>query len=120
MLLQIPKYDSSAMPLLRRLHWLPIKARIEYKINILVFKCLNGNAPEYLKSLVCIDHPNYNLRSSGGIILTVSKLNAKIVERLFHVAGPKLWNALPCSLRSIVQEYLFKKKLKTHLFCQYL
>ena len=35
-------------PVLRRLHWLPIKARIQYKILLTVYKCLNGMAPKYL------------------------------------------------------------------------
>ena len=30
-----------ATPLLKELHWLPIHARIDYKVAILVFKCLN-------------------------------------------------------------------------------
>ena len=33
------------------LHWLPIRARIEYKILLLVFKCLHSMAPKYLEIL---------------------------------------------------------------------
>ena len=43
----IRKYDHIT-PLLKQLHWLPVKRRIEYKIVLLVFKCLQGTAPEYL------------------------------------------------------------------------
>ena len=38
-------------PLHKDLHWLPIKARIDYKVALLCFKCLNNNAPVYIKDL---------------------------------------------------------------------
>ena len=37
------KFDSIT-PVLRDLHWLPIRRRIEFKIATLVYKCLNGLA----------------------------------------------------------------------------
>ena len=44
------KYDSNK-EVLAELRWLPIKSRIKFKILVLVFKCLRGEAPEYLMSL---------------------------------------------------------------------
>ena len=35
-------------PLLRDLHWLPVRRRIDYKLLSLVYKCLHDAAPEYL------------------------------------------------------------------------
>ena len=35
-------------PILRSLHWLPVRARVDFKIIILTFKILQGNAPDYL------------------------------------------------------------------------
>ena len=35
-------------PVLRELHWLPVRRRIKFKITTLVFKELNGLAPPYL------------------------------------------------------------------------
>ena len=40
------KFDIT--PVLRDLHWLPIRRLIEFKIATLVYKCLNGLAPPYL------------------------------------------------------------------------
>ncbi len=34
-------------PVLISLHWLPVRFRIDFKVLLLVFKCLNGLAPEY-------------------------------------------------------------------------
>jgi len=38
---------------LKVLHWLPVRQRIQYKIAILVHKCLNERAPEYLITDCC-------------------------------------------------------------------
>ena len=40
---------SSVTELLWGLHWLPIKARIQYKILLLVYKALNTGTPPYLQ-----------------------------------------------------------------------
>ena len=43
---------------LRTLHWLPIKYRVEYKIHCMVYKCLSGEAPDYLKEVLHEYTPN--------------------------------------------------------------
>jgi len=35
-------------PVLRSLHWLPVKQRVDYKMATLVYKSLRGQAPSYL------------------------------------------------------------------------
>jgi len=35
-------------PVLRQLHWLKVPWRIDYKLAVLVYKCLHGLAPSYL------------------------------------------------------------------------
>ena len=42
---------DSATKVCYELHWLPIRARIENKILLLVFKCLHNMAPKYLENL---------------------------------------------------------------------
>ena len=37
-------------PILKDLHWLPVAARIDFKVRLQVYKCLHGTAPEYLSS----------------------------------------------------------------------
>jgi len=36
-------------PVLRDLHWLPVRQRITFKTAVLVYKCLHGMAPQYLQ-----------------------------------------------------------------------
>ena len=50
-------------PLLRELHWLPVRARIHYKILLITHKILHGHAPKYLSDLISIQQPScYSLR----------------------------------------------------------
>jgi len=35
-------------PILRQLHWLLVRQRVTFKIAVLVFQCLTGQAPAYL------------------------------------------------------------------------
>ena len=46
-----PRFSRS-IPLLKSLHWLPIKFRIQLKICTFVFRCLNDGQPSYLSSLI--------------------------------------------------------------------
>jgi len=41
------KFDH-IKPVLRELHWLPVRKRIVYKLAVMVYKCLHGLAPPYL------------------------------------------------------------------------
>jgi len=40
-------------PLLRQLHWLKLPERIDYKLALLVYKCLQGVEPSYLADDLC-------------------------------------------------------------------
>ena len=90
-------------PLLRSLHWLPVKARIQVKILLITFKAIHGLAPEYLCDLLTFKTSFYNLRSSGSILLSIPAVRSKTTsgDRAFVVAAPKLWNSLPKELRAI-------------------
>src|SRR6218665_2988894 len=35
-----------------QLHWLPIRQKIQYKLGLLVYKCLRGDAPSYLRDMI--------------------------------------------------------------------
>ena len=65
-------------------------------------------------------HARYSMRSSTGMNTLKAKslvlLAAKVIDRYFSMAAPKLWNVLPASLRSISFISSNKSCLKTHLF----
>ena len=41
---------------MKNLHWLRVTERIEFKILLTVFKCVNGVAPSYLSDLICYNN----------------------------------------------------------------
>ena len=93
-----------------------VQTRIEYKICLLVFKCISGCAPPYLQELIIAPNPSRELRQSSVRPLAVPLIHGAIAERAFGVAAPKLWNDLPQNLRDSSTLDVFKKNLKTHLF----
>ena len=111
------KRNEHISPILDKLHWLPIKKRIVFKIVLLTYKALNGHAPQYLRELLRERKPLRKLRSSGKLNLQETKANTKYYGgRAFSVYAPKYWNNLPQSITSQQSIELFKKHLKTFLF----
>ena len=104
-------------PVLQSLHWLPVCFRIDFKVLLLVFKCLNGLGPSYLSDLLLPYEPSRTLRSSGTGLLIVPKVRTHTHgEAAFQWYGPRLWNSLPEELRAAENVHVFKNRLKTHLF----
>ena len=64
-------------PLLEKLHWLPVEARIHYKIATLAFKYLDNSLPPYLSKLLHTYQPSRTLQSSSEKLLKVPKTNLK-------------------------------------------
>ncbi len=105
-------------PVLKRLHWLPVEKRIRFKVLLLTYKSLHGQAPEYLKDLL---HPNESCvatRSSEKVLrLFEPRCNLTgYGDHSFEVAAPRLWNQLPNELKSCMTTDTFKRKLKQHMF----
>ena len=114
----VAKYDHIT-PTLVKLHWLPVRFRVIFKIALLAHKCIYGNAPEYLKGLVNVKRTSrYNLRSDGGLLLEDYSARSKktLGDRAFKTAAPKIWNILPEDLRMQDNYNIFKGQLKTHYF----
>ena len=59
---------DSITPHLKSLHWLPIKQRIEYKIALIMFCCLNNCAPSYLTNMFSFYHPARSSSHSAPVL----------------------------------------------------
>ena len=116
--MQIRRGDRQSMTtILRQLHWLPVRKRIEYKLLVLVHRALYDGTPGYLAALLFQHAPRRSLRSAGGLLLEVPKVNLeRFGRRAFACAGPTLWNKLPRNMRNNGNLVQFKKELKTFLF----
>ena len=112
-------FRDSATQALKDLHWLPINARIDFKISLLIFKCLNHTAPNYLIDLIkpkLTKRPGLRSNDNGIFLITPYTKRKTFAERSFSVYGPKLWNSLPIKVRSSSNITNFRKCLKTYLF----
>jgi len=117
-------YSSSRFyhitPLLRQLHWLKAKERSDFKLAVLVFKCVHGSAPRYLAdelSRPADSLARYRLRSASSSILFVRRTRLTTVgDRSFPVAASCVWNNLPKHVIRSPFLRVFKNRLKTHLF----
>ncbi|PIK56827.1 hypothetical protein BSL78_06229 [Apostichopus japonicus] len=71
------KRSEHITPILRNLHWLPVKQRINFKILLLTFKCIHGLAPVYLQNLIRDYTPRCCLRSSSKSLLVTPPVCTK-------------------------------------------
>ena len=110
------KGEDDSQTILKELHWLPIEARINFKIACHVNKCLHGLAPPYLSELFEEYKPSRTLRSSNSNLLLEHRLQTKFEERALYFYGPKIWNSLSVNTKNCDTFQSFKSHLKTDLF----
>jgi len=107
-------------PLLQELHWLKVPERIQFRLCVLVHRCLHGNAPPYLADtprLTSDVESRRRLRSgSTSTLLVPSTRRATLGDRAFQVVAARTWNALPSSVRTSSTYLAFRRQLKTLLF----
>ena len=104
-------------PMLKHLHWLPVHARIDYKIAVIIYKCINNLAPSYLSHIVEPYVPSRNLRSSNLNLIKQHKSKFKTLgDRALKIHASSVWNSLPLNIKNSSSLDIFKNNLKTHLF----
>jgi len=105
-------------PILADLHWLPIAARIDYKVVLLTFKTLTTKQPSYLHELLQAHRPARLLRSNEHINrLHDNGAWTSFATRAFSHAAPTIWNSLPQELTNQLSSLsVFKRNLKTFLY----
>ena len=111
---------DSISPVLRELHWLPVRARIHFKTAVIVYKILHNLAPPYLSDMISSTQSvlgGHCLRSvSKGDISATRHFTSRYGNRLFTVSAPAVWNMLPSSVRQSETVGCFGRRLKTFLF----
>ena len=108
---------TSNTPVLKDLHWLSIRKRIEFKILLLTFKCMQGCAPLYLRELLVKQANTRTLRSNTTNLLQIPLTYLKrFGDRAFCDYAPRLRNELPDNIKAADSVQNFKKQLKTLLF----
>ena len=115
---------SDITPQFKKLHWLPIKYRIQFKIGLITYKILKQGKPVYLRELI---HPYTSSRNTRRSTPKLKFLHTPTFDRKVHKSVKHfsnsfnhyaliLWNFLPLQIRNSPSVPSFRKHLKTHLF----
>ena len=75
-------------PVLQKLHWLPVRRRVEFKLACLVHQSLAGQTPSYLASNIQLtaDTGHSQLRSASERICVVPRTHNSLGDRSFSAA----------------------------------
>ena len=93
-----------------------------FKVLLLTYKILNGQAPKYLADLISLRSSTSlrPLRSSSTMQLTPGpRTSTKYGDRAFSIIAPSLWNSLSAHIHQATSVNQFKTMLKTYLFNKY-
>ena len=116
----VPVHPKTLSPVLRQLHWLPVRQRVDFKVATLVHQSLSGISPPYLADdyRLVADALERRLRSTASRTCVVTRTYSTFGYRAFVAASPGLWNSLPSHLKNAAILYSEFWSLKTFLFGQ--
>ena len=128
------KFDPISNDIRDHLHWLPVKQRMDFKLGLLVYRCLHREAPSYLSEMLehKSDNPALhrlrNTASGPGKLVEMpqgqscTRLDQEnsfrtrlktFGPRSFATTGPSLWNSLPTEVTDeTLNISTFKNRLK--------
>ena len=93
------------------LHWLPVRARITFKIFTLVYKVRVTQQPTYLADLICDYTPARSLRPTSQRLLVEPPTRTVMGRRSFRYIAAKTWNNLPENLKTLNSLVSFRNGL---------
>jgi len=112
-------HHLSSGDLLRKLHWLPVQSRIEFKIACITYKVLTSfttGQRTYLSTSLNHYTPLRTLLSANQYLLQYPRVSTEFAKRSFSCLAPKIWNNMPHDIRLCCTLPTFKRHLKTYIF----
>jgi len=98
------KYDH-VTSLLQELHWLRVSPRIDYKLAVLTFRCLHGQAPPYLTESLLrtadVDSRRHLRSAMTNSLVVPSTRHSTIGNCSFAAPTSRVWNSLPSRVTSL-------------------
>jgi hypothetical protein len=112
------KQSDHITPALTELHWLPVHARVTFKVTSLTFKILQRRSPVYVFKLLQPYQPTRTLRTVNQNLPTINPARTAFAERSFRHSAPVTGNSLPPSCRNCLPkgQSVQTFNIKTHLF----
>ena len=98
------------------LKWLPFPKRIQYYTCIVMYKTLNGMAPDYMTELFNkVSETHSSLRSVDNDLLRIPYSRTSYYDRSFTLQGATQWNSLFLDIRNSPSLPSFKQNVKKYL-----
>ena len=112
---------SHIIPQLKKLHWLPVKYRVQFKIGLITYKILNKGQPVYLRELI---HPYTSSRNTRRSAPNLKFLHTPTFARKVHKSikhfsnsfspyAPVLWNSFPFQIINSALSSIFGEDTAT-------
>ena len=96
---------------MKNMHWLTVDERCHFKYIIMIFKCINNQAPSDLSAKIRILSP-IDMTLDTKVFKPLSSAG----RRAFSYLAPRYWNSLPREIRIVTDLCSFKSQLKHYLF----
>ena len=105
---------TCSIPLLRSLHWLPVRFRILFKVNLLTYKTLREKQPLYLHSMLAASIPSCSMRSNNEIVCQSLGSRPILVLELFTLV-PHLFGTTSRCLSIQPVQLLLSRNIWRHI-----
>ena len=104
-------FDTPSSAMFQELNWPSIENRLKYNKAVLTYRALNKLTPDYISNLLkpLSETHSLNLRSSENGSLHIPLARTALYDNSFTCSAPKLWNALPQTVRDADSLFTFKK-----------
>ena len=111
-ILDVKTKEERTVSLFKKLDWIPFYDEINANKLCLIFKCLDGQCPEYVcNKFVLVSDTSVRSSRYGHITLRCPKCNRKTEGgKTFLTSSFLLWNSLPVKVRSSNSINSFKRK----------
>ena len=104
------KFDHISQGI-KSLKWLPVKDRLYVNDAIMMYKCINKLAPDYLADKFVQRSHIHNRNTRSRNQLDIPRCRISTGQRSFVYRGTQLWNSLSYDVRTAKCPKVFKRRL---------
>ena len=110
-------YEVRSTEILSSLGWCDLETRRNRQKSAVMYKVINGIAPDYLQELfVPVNEAhNYNLRFSD-MNVKIPQPHTEYLRRSLSYSGARLWNSLPSTIKSLPNLNNFNNVINAYTF----
>ena len=105
-------FDAPSRPLIESLGWKTVREFIDQDSRLMVYKSINGLAPQYMSNLFTRNSTlsSRNLRNTKTDLKLPKKTTAN-GQKCFSYRGAKLWNSLSAEIKQAPSIAVFKQNI---------